>query len=320
MIEASISVEGQTGLTWPLWRRWVAMAEARGFSGLYRSDHFTMPDPPDEDSLECIVSLAYLADHTHRVRFGPLVAPLSFRDPVMLARQAVALDDLSGGRMVLGVGTGWIEREHSLFGYELGDLQARFARLEEGLEVVTRPLKSDEAVSYEGQFYKLREAVLLPRPQREGGPPILIGGSGSERTPELAARFADVWNGIFMGPDTFRERSAALDVLLSNHGRQPHDVKRTLASLCFFGRTEDALERRVQLAREWDDDLASLPLEEALETLRTGWGAIAGSAEVAIEQIRAYEQAGVEELMLEWLDANDVEGAEAFAKDVLSRL
>jgi F420-dependent oxidoreductase-like protein len=320
MIEVSISVEGQTGLTWPLWRRWVAMAEARGFSGLYRSDHFTMPDPPDEDSLECIVSLAYLADHTHRVRFGPLVAPLSFRDPVMLARQAVALDDLSGGRMVLGVGTGWIEREHSLFGYELGDLQARFARLEEGLEVVTRLLKSDDAVSYEGQFYKLREAVLLPRPQREGGPPILIGGSGSERTPELAARFADVWNGIFMGPDTFRERSAALDVLLSNHGRQPHDVKRTLASLCFFGRTEDALERRVQLAREWDEDLASLPLEEALETLRTGWGAIAGSPEVVIEQIRAYEQAGVEELMLEWLDANDVEGAEAFAKDVLSRL
>jgi F420-dependent oxidoreductase-like protein len=320
MIEVSISVEGQTGLTWPLWRRWVAMAEARGFSGLYRSDHFTMPDPPDEDSLECIVSLAYLADHTHRVRFGPLVAPLSFRDPVMLARQAVALDDLSGGRMVLGVGTGWIEREHSLFGYELGDLQARFARLEEGLEVVTRLLKSDEAVSYEGQFYKLREAVLLPRPQREGGPPILIGGSGSERTPELAARFADVWNGIFMGPDTFRERSAALDVLLSNHGRQPHDVKRTLASLCFFGRTEDALERRVQLAREWDEDLASLPLEEALETLRTGWGAIAGSPEVVIEQIRAYEQAGVEELMLVCLDANDVEGAEAFAKDVLSRL
>jgi alkanesulfonate monooxygenase SsuD/methylene tetrahydromethanopterin reductase-like flavin-dependent oxidoreductase (luciferase family) len=148
----------------------------------------------------------------------------------------------------------------------------------------------------------------------------LIGGSGSERTPELAARFADVWNGIFMGPDTFRERWAALDVFLSKHGRQPHDVKRTLASLCFFGRTEDALERRVQLAREWDDELASLPLEAALETLRTGWGAIAGSAEVAIEQIRAYEQAGVEELMLEWLDANDVEGAEAFATDVLSRL
>jgi F420-dependent oxidoreductase-like protein len=319
MIEVSISVEGQTGLTWPLWRRWVAMAEARGFSGLYRSDHFTMPDPPDEDSLECIVSLAYLADHSSRVRFGPLVAPLSFRDPVMLARQAAALDDLSGGRMILGVGTGWIEREHSLFGYELEDLQTRFARLEEGLEVITRLLKSDEAVSYEGQFYRLREAVLLPRPQREGGPPIMIGGSGSVRTPELAARFADVWNGISMEPDMFRERSAALDLLLSKHGRRPRDVKRTLASLCFFGRTEDDLEQRVQLAREWDEDLASLPLEETLEALRTEWGAIAGSAEIAIEQIRAYEQAGVEELMLQWFPADDVGGAEAFAKDVLSR-
>jgi len=188
------------------------------------------------------------------------------------------------------------------------------------LEVVTRLLKSDEAISYEGQFYRLREAVLLPRPQREGGPPILIGGSGPKRTLELTARFADVWNGIFMGPDMFRERSATLDVLLSKHGRQPHEVKRTLASLCFFGRTDDALEQRVQLARESDEDLASLPIEETLETLRTEWGAIAGSPEIAIEQIRAYEQAGVEELMLEWFPADDVEGAEAFATDVLSRL
>ena len=296
------------------------MAEASGFSGLYRSDHFTMPDPPDEDSLECMVSLAYLADHSSRVRFGPLVAPLSFRDPVMLARQAAALDDLSDGRMVLGVGTGWIEREHALFGYELEDLQTRFARLEEGLEVITRLLRSDEPVSYEGQFYTLRVATLLPRPVREGGPRILIGGSGSKRTPELAARFADVWNGIFMGPDTFGERSAALDVLLSKHGRRPRDVKRTLASLSFFGHTEEALERQVQLARELDEDLASLPLEEILEILRTEWGAIAGSPEIAIEQIRAYEQAGVEELMLEWFPADDVEGAEAFATTVLSRL
>jgi F420-dependent oxidoreductase-like protein len=320
MIEVSISVEGQTGLTWSLWKRWVTMAEANGYSGLYRSDHFTMPDPPDQASLECIVSLAYLADHTSRVRFGPLVAPLSFRDPVMLARQAAALDDLSGGRMVLGIGTGWIEREHSLFGYELGDQRSRFARLEEGLEVVTRLLHSDEPVSYEGQYYRLREAMLLPRPQRTGGPWVLIGGSGSERTPELAARFADVWNGIFMGPDTFRDRSAALDVLLSKHGRQPHDVKRTLAALCFFGHTEEALTRRVQLAREWDEELASLSLEEALETLRTEWGAIAGPPEVVIEQIHALEQAGVEELMLEWFDLEDIESAEAFATDVLLRL
>lgn len=320
MIEVSISVEGQTGLTWPLWKRYVKMAEAMGFSGLYRSDHFTMPDPPDNDSLECMISLAYLADHSSRVKFGPLVAPLSFRDPVMLARQSAALDDLSDGRMVLGVGTGWIEREHELFGYELEDQQTRFARLEEGLEVITRLLRSHEPVSYEGRFYTLREATLLPRPGREGGPRILIGGSGTRRTPELAARYADVWNGIFMTPETFRERSAALDDLLSKHGRQPHDVKRTVASLCFFGHTEEALTRRVQVAREWDEELASLSLEEVLETLRTEWGAIAGPPEVVVEQIQAYQQAGVEELMLEWFELDDIESAEIFAADVLSRL
>jgi len=186
--------------------------------------------------------------------------------------------------------------------------------------VLTRLFRSDEPVSYEGRFYSLREATLLPRPEREGGPRILVGGGGSKRTPELAARFADVWNGIFMDPNTFRERSAALDVLLSKHGRRPRDVKRTLGLLSFFGRTEDDLERRVQPAREWDEELASLPLEEVLETLRTEWGAIAGPPEIAIEQIRAYEQAGVEELMLEWFPADDVEGAEAFATNVLSRL
>jgi alkanesulfonate monooxygenase SsuD/methylene tetrahydromethanopterin reductase-like flavin-dependent oxidoreductase (luciferase family) len=120
--------------------------------------------------------------------------------------------------------------------------------------------------------------------------------------------------------DTFRDRSAALDVLLSKHGRQPHDVKRTLAALCFFGHTEEALTRRVQLAREWDEELASLSLEEALETLRTEWGAIAGPPEVVIEQIHALEQAGVEELMLEWFDLEDIESAEAFATDILLRL
>src|SRR5215210_2587430 len=115
-----------------------------------------------------------------------------------------------------------------------------------------------------------------------------------------------------MGPDTFRERSAALDVLLSKHGRQPHEVKRTLAALCFFGHTEEALARRVRQAQGLDEELAALSLEEALETLRTEWCAIAGPPEVVIEQIRAYEQAGVEELMLEWFDPDDIESAEAF--------
>src|SRR5205085_8928541 len=111
---------------------------------MFRSDHFTNARPPDKDSLEMVVSLAYLADHTQRIHFGPLVAPLSVRTPSLLARQAAALDDLSGGRMILGVGAGWQEREHHLFGYNLGDVPTRMARLEEGLEVITRLFHSNE--------------------------------------------------------------------------------------------------------------------------------------------------------------------------------
>src|SRR5919206_4997276 len=120
MIEVSIAVEGVFGLTWPSWKRLVAEVEQLGFAGLYCSDHFTLPTPVASDSLEVMVALTYLADHTQRVHFGPLVAPLSFRDPIMLARQAASLDDLSNGRMILGVGAGWMESEHEMFGYELG--------------------------------------------------------------------------------------------------------------------------------------------------------------------------------------------------------
>jgi alkanesulfonate monooxygenase SsuD/methylene tetrahydromethanopterin reductase-like flavin-dependent oxidoreductase (luciferase family) len=188
MVAVSISVEGMFGLTWERWRRLTTVVEQLGFDGLFRSDHFTLPFPVDLDSLEMIVSLTYLADHTERVHFGPLVAPISFRDPVMLARQAAAIDDLSGGRMVLGLGAGWEEREHGMFGYRLGNISTRFARFAEGLQVITRLLDSDGPVSYTGRFFSLRDAVLLPRPGRRGGPPILVGGAGPTRTLPLAAR------------------------------------------------------------------------------------------------------------------------------------
>src|SRR3712207_5792451 len=108
MVAFSVTTETQLGLTWDRWKRRIAEVEAHGFHGLYLSDHFVMRAPPDRDSLDLIVGLTYLAAHTQRIEFGPLVAPLSFRDPVILARQAVALDDLSNGRMILSVGAGHI--------------------------------------------------------------------------------------------------------------------------------------------------------------------------------------------------------------------
>jgi alkanesulfonate monooxygenase SsuD/methylene tetrahydromethanopterin reductase-like flavin-dependent oxidoreductase (luciferase family) len=150
MVALSIMIEGQNGLTWPHWKRIIREVEDLSFAGLFRSDHFKHAQPPDDDALELMVSLTYLADHTQRLHFGSLVAPVSFRDPVMQARQAAALDDLSGGRMILGVGAGWQAREHHLFGYSFGDVPTRMARLQDGLEVITRLLRSGESATYGG--------------------------------------------------------------------------------------------------------------------------------------------------------------------------
>ncbi|HEY6407108.1 MAG TPA: TIGR03560 family F420-dependent LLM class oxidoreductase, partial [Ktedonobacteraceae bacterium] len=266
MVAVSLMLEGQYGVTWPHWKNLVSEAENLGFAGMFRSDHFTNADPPDLDSLEMIVSLTYLADRTQRIHFGPLVAPFSFRNPMLLVRQAAALDDLSNGRMILGMGAGWQEREHHLFGFELGDIPTRVARFEEGLEVVTRLLKSDEPVTYEGRFYQLRGATLLPRPQRPGGPRILIGGNGPKRTLPLVARYADIWNAVLLSPDEFRQHSAILDGLLAKAGRKPGDVKRTLMRSLFFGRDMAELDRRLRWRLE-DPNYAGKSLQEVIAIL-----------------------------------------------------
>ncbi len=316
MLALSIMIEGQNGLTWPRWKRLVAEVERLGFTGLFRSDHFTNMQPPDKESLELVISLAYLADHTQHIHFGPLVAPFSFRDPALLARQAAGLDDLSGGRMILGVGAGWEEREHTLFGYPLLDLPDRMRRLEEGLEVVTRLLQSDEPVTYEGRFYHLNGATLLPRPTRLGGPPILIGGNGMTRTLPLAARYADCWNAAFITPEAFHERSVRLDELLCASGRQPSDVQRSLMLTLIFARTRDELEQRLASRRQ-RPELAGKSLDEVIVALHAAGSTIVGTPETVLSRMRDYEAAGVQELMLQWLDLDNLDGLKALADTVL---
>src|SRR5512136_2951771 len=227
-MEIAIMIEGQNGLNWPRWQRIAQAVEELGFVGLYRSDHFVNADPPDVDSLELWVSLAWLASHTERIEFGPLVTPFSFRHPAFTARMARDVDDLSGGRLTLGVGAGWNEREHRHYSFDLLDVSQRFARFREGLDVITHLLRSDEPLTFNGQFYRFQEATLLPRPAREGGPPILIGGNGLQRTLPLAAQYADEWNGVLIPPAKFRRLNAQLDGLLKEVGRKPAEVRRSL--------------------------------------------------------------------------------------------
>ncbi|MBI5667252.1 MAG: TIGR03560 family F420-dependent LLM class oxidoreductase [Chloroflexi bacterium] len=309
MVQIGLMIEGQDGLNWPRWRRLLQAAEDLGFQCLFRSDHFTNAGPPDKDSLELWVSLAYAADHTRRIEFGCLVTPITFRHPAIIARMAAGVDDLSNGRLVLGLGAGWNEREHHNFGVPFYDVNTRFAMLEDGLEVVTRLLRSDAPVSFSGEYFSLHDAILLPRPQRPGGPPILIGGNGPIRTLPLAAKYADEWNGVFIPVETYRERSALLETLLRQNGREPGSVKRSLMTQLIFGRDDAALREKLEARLAWGNSATADDL--------IARGLIVGTAGAVLEQLGRFAEAGVERFMLQWLEQDNIADLELIARDVL---
>ena len=304
MLEIAIMIEGQNGLTWSRWQKIAQLVEDAGFAGLFRSDHFTNSNPPDLESLELWTSLTWLASNTQRIEFGPLVTPFSFRHPVHTARLASAVDDLSNGRLILGLGAGWNEREHRLFGFDLLEPDARFERFKEGMEVVTRLLRSDEPVTFEGQFYQLRGATLLPRPQRRGGPKILVGGNGIKRTLSYVARYADEWNCVTLTPQEFTDMNTKLNDMLNASGRKPESVRRSMMTGCVFGKDDASLRAKIALRGR------------SLEQLQQD-GIVAGPISAVKEQLQELEQAGLQRIMLQWLDLDDVESLEVLAKGVL---
>jgi len=311
----SIQIEGAQGLTWPLWKALVRTVEDAGFAGLYCCDHFANPAPPDYDSLEVMMAMGYAASVTEHVALGLLVSPVTWREPVLLARQGMVIDDLSGGRFILGVGAGWNEREHAMFGYPLGDRPTRIARFAEALEVMTRLIRNDAPQTYTGHYYQLHEATLRPRPQRPT--PVMIGGSGPKRTLPLVAKYADIWNAGGMTPDEVRERNAALDTLLVAAGRQPGDVRRTMMKAIYCGRDAAEYEARLRFVRRQAAN-ADLPLDELLDRQR-GKSIVGTPAEV-IEQLRDHEAAGVDEIMAPFHIMDDLDGIRVLADEVLPHL
>ncbi|MBN1309971.1 MAG: TIGR03560 family F420-dependent LLM class oxidoreductase [Anaerolineae bacterium] len=306
LMDVAIMLEGQNGLNWSNFKRIAQAVEDLGFAGLYRSDHFTNPGPPDVDSLELWVSLAWLASNTSRIDFGSLVTPVSFRDPVFTARMGKDIDDLSGGRLHLGIGAGWQEREHEMFGYDLLDLAERMDRFEEGLEVISLLLGSDGPVNFEGDYYELHQAILLPPPARPGGPRILIGGNGEQKTLRLVSRYADMWNGVYITAQRFGELNRVLDGYLEEEQRPAGDVHRSLMTGLVFGRDDADLKRKLEERGRTAEELRSR-------------GMVVGTAEEVVDQLGEIAEAGAQRVMLQWLALDDIDGLEALASGVLEQ-
>ncbi|MDE2775090.1 MAG: TIGR03560 family F420-dependent LLM class oxidoreductase [Chloroflexota bacterium] len=305
MTQIGIMIEGSRGLNWTRWKGLLRTAEDCGFQSVFRSDHFTNPaGEDDQDSLELWMSLAYAASHTESIEFGSLVAPVSFRHPSMQARYAAAIDDLSAGRLVLGMGAGWQAREHQRFGLPFYDFATRYQMLEEALQVTKRLLRSDTPFDFIGEHYQLEDAILLPRPARPGGPPILIGGNGPKRTLPLVAKHADEWNADALDLVTYRARRAILDEYLSAEGRAVDALKYSLMTRVIYRRTQAQLDAFLHESGISKDEVAAGRL-------------IVGTAGEVIDQMAARFEAGINRIMLRWLELDDMANLELLAHDVL---
>src|SRR5919206_4202255 len=199
-------IEGQEGVAWDDWVALAETCEANGVEALFRSDHYLSMSDEERPVLDAWATIAALAARTTSLQLGTLVSPGTFRHPSVLARNAATADEISGGRVTLGLGAGWMEREHDAYGFEFATARERVARFGEQLEIVHRLLRED-GVDFGGSYYTLRGAPGLRRPQL----PILVGGSAKPGTSEPAVRFADEYNTFFATLDEIRERKHILD-------------------------------------------------------------------------------------------------------------
>ncbi|HLH22695.1 MAG TPA: TIGR03560 family F420-dependent LLM class oxidoreductase [Chloroflexota bacterium] len=317
-MKLGVLVETEDGLTWDRWRRIVAAVERLGFESLWLSDHFLSLSSSERESLECWVALTVAAAETTRVRLGPLVSPMTFRPPALLARMAVAVDHLSGGRLVLGVGAGWNDVEHRAYGIPYPPARERLDLLAEGIEVIRR-LCEEGPAHYVGRYYQLDGADLQPKPRQRPRLPLLIGGMGERRTLPLVARYADEWNLTTADPALYRAKSERLAACCREIGRDPATIARSVAVGLLVGRDAAELGARCEVLRRLLPRLAPLSLGEIPEAMRAvGW-VVGTPAEVAA-QLRALAAAGVERAMLQLTDQTDLAALELVAHEVMPEL
>lgn len=295
-----LMVEGQEGVTWEDWVRLATLTETSGLEGLFRSDHYTAIIRPRAAALDAWATLAGLAAVTERIRLGTLVSPVTFRHPSVLARLATTVDHISQGRVEVGMGSGWYEREHVENGFPFPDARARFELLAEQVEIVVRSW-TEEGFDREGPAYVLRGQTALPRPVQQPHPPLVLGGGAKRRFAALAARYASEVNTLGAPNDELRARKERLDRACREAGRDPATLTFSVMTACFVGEDRaELLERlRAFLAVRGD----GVDPEALLAERRDRW--LAGTVEEVAERIEELRDVGVTRVFLQHLNHAD---------------
>jgi len=274
----ALMIEGQEGVSWADWLALAAACEEHGVEALFRSDHYLSGTDPGRAALDAWAVLPALAARTERIELGTLVSPVTFRPAAVLANASATADEISGGRVSLGMGAGWMEAEHTAFGFPFPPMTERVRLLAEQIEAV-RGFWGDG-----------------PRPH------LVVGGSGRSGTVDPAARFADEYNTVMATPAECAERREKLARAGEREGREP--IPLSLMTGCAIGRDEDEARERIRRRLERAGQAHADPDEYRATR---GDAAILGTVEEAAERLRAYAAAGVERVMLQHLDHRDLE-------------
>jgi alkanesulfonate monooxygenase SsuD/methylene tetrahydromethanopterin reductase-like flavin-dependent oxidoreductase (luciferase family) len=299
-------IEGQEGVTWEHWIALAAACEEHGVEALFRSDHYVSGFDESRPVLDSWTTISGLAALTTRLELGTLVSPVTFRHPAVLARCAATADEIAGGRVTLGIGAGWMKREHEGYGLEFGKARQRVARLAEQVEIVHGLLREDR-LDFSGEHYRLQDAPGLHRPDL----PILVGGSARPGTTGPAVRFADEYNTFFATTDEIRQRKQTLDEACEQVGRDPATLRYSLMAPCVIGRDERELQdsaRRVG-ARFGRDP------QEVLD--RYGERGPVGTVERVIERLKEIEEIGYERVMLQHLAHEDLDTVALIGRELV---
>jgi alkanesulfonate monooxygenase SsuD/methylene tetrahydromethanopterin reductase-like flavin-dependent oxidoreductase (luciferase family) len=273
-----LMIEGQEGVTWPQWLALAEATERAGLDALFRSDHYrSIVRGEPAGSLDAWATLAALAARTERIRLGTLVSPVTFRPPSVLAKNAVTVDHVSGGRVELGIGAGWFEAEHTTYGFPFGTPRSRLDELDRQLAEITRQwTEADDA---------------RPKPLQEPRPRIIVGGAAKPRTLAAAVRFADEYNTVFPSVDEARERAERVADAARAAGRTPLVFSMMIG--CVVGRDRGEAADRLERWRA--------------VTSKSGEPPLCGTVDEIARRLRDYESAGVQRAMLQHLDHDDVE-------------